>query len=214
MKTWVRRDNTGWHCYLSRSILLHYYDEGLLSDLQTITTLLWPGLSSQYSPGSLTQSTTQQWLPWLGTSARRSSGKVRRTRPSGELAMQWSVWPPAVCFRPWWDMMEDSLMYFFVIMSEYGQTGVLTEYQWSHHSGMVSLPMTFLSNTPLDCTVHHSLWPNSTHGAKIPHHTRFVQSYAKKYCSETHISPFLLYFPFTLLIAPMALTACEKIFIG
>ena len=105
-------------------------------------------------------------------------------------------------------------MYFFVIMSEYGETGVLTEYQWSHHSGMVSLPMTFLSNTPLDCTVHHSLWPNSTHGAKIPHHTRFVQSYAKKYCSETHISPFLLYFPFTLLIAPMALTACEKIFIG
>ena len=88
------------------------------------------------------------------------------------------------------------LLYTFVVMS------------------MVTLPMTFLSNTPLDCTVHHSLWPNSTHGAKIPHHTRFVQSYAKKYCSETHISPFLLYFPFTLLIAPMALTACEKIFIG
>ena len=74
--------------------------------------------------------------------------------------------------------------------------------------------MTFLSNTPLDCTIHHSLWPNSSHDSKIPHHTRFVQSYAKKYCSETHISPFLLYLPFTLLLAPMALTACEKIFIG
>ena len=81
---------------------------------------------------------------------------------------------------------------------------------------MVTLPMTFLSNTPLDCTVHHTLWPtnSSTKYTKIPSHTRYVQSYAKKYCSETHISPFLLYLPFTLLLAPMALTACEKIFIG
>ena len=49
---------------------------------------------------------------------------------------------------------------------------------------------------------------------RIPSHTRFVQSYAKKFCSEEYISPFLLYLPFTLLLAPMALTACEKIFIG
>ena len=27
---------------------------------------------------------------------------------------------PSVCFRPWWDMMEDNLMYFFVIMSMLG----------------------------------------------------------------------------------------------
>ena len=83
--------------------------------------------------------------------------------------------------------------------------------------GMVTLPMTFLSNTPLDCTIHHSLWPPAnitSKFSKIPSHTRYVQSYAKKYCSETHISPFLLYLPFTLLLAPMALTACEKVFIG
>ena len=82
--------------------------------------------------------------------------------------------------------------------------------------GMVTLPMTFLSNTPLDCTIHHSLWPTNftSKSTKIPSHTRFVQSYAKKYCSEAYISPFLLYLPFTLLLAPMALTACEKIFIG
>ena len=35
-----------------------------------------------------------------------------------------------------------------------------------------------------------------------------------RYCTETHLSPFLLYLPFTLLLAPLALTACEKIFIG
>ena len=53
-----------------------------------------------------------------------------------------------------------------------------------------------------------------TASGRIPSHTRFVQSYAKKFCSEEYISPFLLYLPFTLLLAPMALTACEKIFIG
>ena len=79
---------------------------------------------------------------------------------------------------------------------------------------MVTLPMTFLSNTPLDCTIHHSLWPAPNSTSRIPHHTRYVQSYAKKYCSETHLSPFLLYLPFTLLLAPMALTACEKVFIS
>merc|ERR1711963_219332 len=91
-------------------------------------------------------------------------------------------------FRPWWDIMEDKLMYFFVVMS------------------MVTLPMTFLANTPLDCTIHHTLWPSLNSSSRIPSHTRYVQSYAKKYCSETHLSPFLLYLPFTLLLAPMALT--------
>ena len=88
--------------------------------------------------------------------------------------------------------------------------------KYSCFEGMVTLPMTFLSNTPLDCTIHHSLWPeNGTlKSTKIPSHTRFVQSYAKKYCSEVYISPFLLYLPFTLLLAPMALTGCEKIFVG
>jgi len=99
-------------------------------------------------------------------------------------------------FRPWWDLLEDKILYVFVCMS------------------MVTLPMTFLSNTPLDCTIHHSLWPEPNSTMKIPSHVRYVQSYAKKYCTETHLSPFLLYLPFTLLLAPLALTACEKIFIG
>ena len=103
------------------------------------------------------------------------------------------------------------LLYTFVVMS------------------MVTLPMTFLANTPLDCTIHHSLWPGINTTDRIPRHTRsslqmfsiarfvllyprYVQSYAKKYCSETHLSPFLLYLPFTLLLAPLTLTACEKIF--
>lgn len=98
-------------------------------------------------------------------------------------------------FRPWWDHLEDKLLYFFVVMS------------------MVTLPMTFLSNTPLDCTIHSSLWPAANSTVKLPSHVRFVQGYAKKYCMETHLSPFLLYLPFILLLAPLILTSCEKIFI-
>ena len=41
-----------------------------------------------------------------------------------------------------------------------------------------------------------------------------MTNFVSRYCTETHLSPFLLYLPFTLLLAPLALTACEKIFIG
>ena len=46
------------------------------------------------------------------------------------------------------------LLYTFVVMS------------------MVTLPMTFLANTPLDCTIHHSLWPGINSTDRIPRHTR------------------------------------------
>ena len=35
-----------------------------------------------------------------------------------------------------------------------------------------------------------------------------------RFCSEVYLSPFLLYLPFTLLLAPIILTSCEKIFIA
>ncbi len=50
----------------------------------------------------------------------------------------------AKAFRPWWESMKDGLMYAMVVM------------------GMVTLPMTFLSGTPLDCTIHPALWTIST----------------------------------------------------
>ena len=46
------------------------------------------------------------------------------------------------------------------------------------------------------------------------HVSPFSFTFLRRYCTETHLSPFLLYLPFTLLLAPLALTACEKIFIG
>ncbi len=39
-------------------------------------------------------------------------------------------------FRPWWDTIEDNLLYGFVIL------------------GLITLPMTFFSRTPIECTPH------------------------------------------------------------
>ena len=62
----------------------------------------------------------------------------------------------AKAFRPWWDSMEDGLMYSFVVM------------------GLVTLPMTFLSNTPIECAFHSDYWPrdNETGMGNIPKHAR------------------------------------------
>ena len=92
-------------------------------------------------------------------------------------------------FRPWWDTVEDNLLYAFVML------------------GMVSLPMTFFSKTPIECTPHPDTWENYTSPKGL---TRF---YPKVYCTEMMIEPFLLYLPFTLLMVPMVLTAIEKTYV-
>ena len=52
-----------------------------------------------------------------------ANGKYFETFPKHSGEQQKDVFDgprPSVCFRPWWDMMEDNLMYFFVIMSMLG----------------------------------------------------------------------------------------------
>ncbi len=46
-----------------------------------------------------------------------------------------------------------------------------------------------------------------------PRYARFLRSYAKKYCTEMHVSPFLLYFPFSLFLVPLTMVFTEKLFI-
>ena len=44
-------------------------------------------------------------------------------------------------------------------------------------------------------------------------YARFLRSYAKKYCTEIHLSPFLLYLPFIMMLIPMILVAIDKLFV-
>ena len=38
----------------------------------------------------------------------------------------------------------------------------------------------------------------------------YLRSFAKKFCTEHYVSPFILYLPFCLLLAPMVLVLMEK----
>ena len=77
--------------------------------------------------------------------------------------------------------------------------------------------MTFLSGTPLDCTIHPNLWFNNYTSdlfdqKDLPKFARYLRHYSKKYCTEMHVSPFLLYFPFTLFLVPLLIVFIEKAF--
>ena len=41
----------------------------------------------------------------------------------------------------------------------------------------------------------------------------YLRNYSKKYCTETYVSPFLLYFTFCLLLVPLILIFIEKTFV-
>ena len=72
-------------------------------------------------------------------------------------------------FRPWWDVVQDGIMYSLVVMGE-----CLTLFPNINHlftimmnflffPGVVTLPMTFMTRTPVDCVIHPSMWqPNSS----------------------------------------------------
>ena len=145
-------------------------------------------------------------------------------------------------FRPWWDNLEDQILYGFVL------------------TGVVLLTMSFLGGTPVECTLHPKLWSGNyssemdmeeyddeppdemyqnrnmselviTFMEKLSAefsfwqqkkinddwfqsgYARFLRSYAKKYCTEIHLSPFLLYLPFIMMLIPMILVAIDKLFV-
>ena len=60
---------------------------------------------------------------------------------AGDLSKQILVHTEASkAFRPWWDSLEDQILYGFVL------------------TGVVLLTMSFLGGTPVECTLHPSLW--------------------------------------------------------
>jgi hypothetical protein len=97
-------------------------------------------------------------------------------------------------FEPWWDHLEDKLLYCFITV------------------GLVSLPMTFFSKTPIVCTPHPRLYDanNNTFQSQKAVNRLFPNTY----CTETMMHPFLLYLPFMLLIVPMGLSMIERLFIS
>ena len=104
-------------------------------------------------------------------------------------------------FRPWWDTLEDFLLYGLVML------------------GIIIVPTAMITGTPLDCTYclqDHCSFPNQT---KINQTTvenpGFNAWWVKKFCTMNHeaVDPFMLYFPYFLLIVAMILVAIERTFL-
>ena len=74
-------------------------------------------------------------------------------------------------FRPWWDTVEDNLMYAFVLLGK--KLSLFLDEPVSLFflfTGMITLPMTFFSKTPIECTPHPKLWGNETMSVSLTSH--------------------------------------------
>ena len=100
-------------------------------------------------------------------------------------------------FRPWWDSLEDFLIYSLVIL------------------GVITVPTAIITNTPLDCSPCHDdhcqvdgmVFKNT---GKLP---KFNVWWVKKFCTMNgSVHPFMLYFPYFLLIIALSLVFIERVF--
>ena len=98
-------------------------------------------------------------------------------------------------FRPWWDNLEDYLIYGLVML------------------GLIVLPTAIINGTPLDCTLCQ---PGICPLDKIRNDSAdpgFNAWWVKKYCTFTAVDDFLLYFPYFLIIIALVIVLIERGFI-
>ena len=61
-------------------------------------------------------------------------------------------------FRPWWDNLEDQILYGFVLTGKPETRADFSKNSKLNISGVVLLTMSFLGGTPVECTLHPKLW--------------------------------------------------------
>ena len=101
-------------------------------------------------------------------------------------------------FRPWWDTLEDFLLYGLVML------------------GIIIVPTAMVTGTPLQCTYclqDYCTFPNQTkidqRAVEDPgHNFRWVKNFCT--LNREAVDPFMLYFPYFLLIVAMILIAIER----
>jgi len=103
-------------------------------------------------------------------------------------------------FRPWWDSLEDYLIYGLVML------------------GIILVPTAIITGTPLDCNYcqadHCSSLGKEFTNEKHEKDPGFNAWWVKKYCTMNGaVEPFMLYFPYFLLLIAMALVMIERVFL-
>ena len=99
-------------------------------------------------------------------------------------------------FRPWWDSLEDYLIYGLVMI------------------GVVMVPTAIISGTPLDC--NYCLEDYCPHNITNINKDNpgFSAWWVKKFCTYNGaVDNFLLYYPYFLLLMALLLFALERIFL-
>lgn len=106
-------------------------------------------------------------------------------------------------FRPWWDSLEDFLIYGLVLL------------------GIVLVPTAIITGTPLDCNycqadhcTSNGTNPQFNNQANGKENPGFNAWWVKKYCTMSgSVEPFMLYFPYFLLLIAMGLVFIERVFL-
>lgn len=100
-------------------------------------------------------------------------------------------------FRPWWDTLEDFLIYSLVLL------------------GIITVPTAIITGTPLDCNFcqedhcqsHGEIFFNNMSNPG------FNAWWIKKFCTMNGaVDPFMLYFPYFLLLIALSLFFIERVF--
>jgi len=103
-------------------------------------------------------------------------------------------------FRPWWDSLEDFLIYGLVML------------------GIIIVPTAIITGTPLDCNYCQEDFCQNVHepfnqtnvGKEDP---KFNAWWIKKFCTLNGAVPaFMLYFPYFLLMVALVLVFIERVF--
>jgi len=100
-------------------------------------------------------------------------------------------------FRPWWDTLEDFLIYSLVLL------------------GIIVVPTAIITGTPLDCNFCQEDHCQSEGKIFFNNQTNpsFNAWWVKKFCTMNGaVDPFLLYFPYFLLIIALSLFFIERVF--
>jgi len=101
-------------------------------------------------------------------------------------------------FRPWWDSLEDNLIYGLVLV------------------GLIVVPTAIIMGTPLDCNfcqADHCQTDEETFTNNLTD-PKFNAWWVKKYCTMNgSVEPFMLYFPYFLLFIAIVLYTVERVFL-
>lgn len=100
-------------------------------------------------------------------------------------------------FRPWWDTLEDFLIYSLVIL------------------GVITVPTAIITGTPLDCSPCQDNHCQAKGEIFFNNKTTpgFNLWWVKKFCTMNgSVNPFMLYFPYFLLLIALGLVFIEKVF--